>query len=220
MNDPTRPDHPRHPVLAEIANAMTHGIGLLLSIVGLVVLVVLAVQRATAREVVACSVYGATLILLYLASTLYHSLSSTRARHVMRVIDHAAIYLLIAGTYTPFALINLRGGWGWSIFGVTWALAVAGVIFKAGFTGRFRILSSIIYLAMGWMSLIAIRPLFEAIRLGGILWLAAGGLCYSVGVVFYAWRRPVYNHAIWHLFVMAGSLCHFVAVLLYSLPGA
>lgn len=208
----------RHPVLAEIANAMTHGIGLLLSITGLVVLVVLAVQRASAREVVACSIYGATLITLYLASTLYHSLSNTRARNVMQVIDHAAIYVLIAGTYTPFALVSLRGAWGWSIFGVTWALAFAGIVFKTFHTGRFRILSSAIYLAMGWMSLIAIRPLFEAISLGGILWLAAGGLCYTVGVVFYVWKSLKFHHAIWHLFVIAGSACHFMAVLLYTLP--
>lgn len=222
MNDDDLPEHHtrRHRLLAEIANAMTHGIGLLLSVAGLVVLVVLARQRASALHVVACSIYGGTLIILYLASTLYHSLSSTRAGHVLRVIDHSAIYLLIAGTYTPFALVNLRGAWGWSILGVIWALAFVGILFKAFHTGRFRIVSSAIYLAMGWMSLIAIRPLLAAVPPGGILWLVAGGVCYTGGVVFYVWKSLKFHHAIWHLFVLAGSLCHFMAVLFYSLPYA
>lgn len=197
---------------------MTHGLGLVLSITGLVVLVTLAVQQASPRHVVACSIYGATLILLYLASTLYHSLSSTRARHVLRVVDHAAIYLLIAGTYTPFAMVNLRGVWGWSLFVVIWSLALAGIMFKAYHTGRFRFVSSAIYLAMGWMSVIAIRPLLETVPPGGIAWLVAGGVCYTAGVIFFAWKSLKFHHAIWHLFVLAGSFCHFIAVLFYSLP--
>jgi hemolysin III len=202
----------------EIANAVTHGIGSILGVAGLVVLIVFADLYGTARHVVAVSVFGATLIMLYLASTLYHSIPGARAKRVLRIIDHASIYLLIAGTYTPFALISLQGAWRWTVFGVVWGLAIAGVTLKAFFTGRFGIVSCVIYLAMGWMSLVLIKPLLGVISPLGIFWLAAGGVAYTVGVLFYTWKSFSYSHALWHLFVMAGSTCHFFAVLLYVLP--
>jgi hemolysin III len=205
---------------AELANAMTHGVGFAASVAGLVVLVVLAALRGGALHVVACSVYGATLVLLYLASTLYHSSRRPRVRYVFQVIDHAAIYLLIAGTYPPFVLVSLGGAWGWSLFGVSWGFALLGVLYEALFFGRLRFLPLIVYLGMGWMSLIAIRPLIQHLPAAAIGWLLAGGLAYTVGVVFYVARGRPYHHAIWHLFVLGGSACHFVAVLLYVIPPA
>ena len=200
----------------EIANSVTHGVGAALSVAGLVVLVVIAALRGTALQVLACAVYGATLVLLYLSSTLYHALTNGRAKRVFRILDHASIYLLIAGTYTPFTLVALRGAWGWSLFGVVWALAVAGVVLKCFFTGRFHALSTTVYVLMGWLAVVAIRPLLGAIPWPGFLWLLAGGLLYTLGVVFFASRRR-YAHAVWHLFVLAGSACHFLAVYRYIL---
>lgn len=200
----------------EIANSATHGVGAALSVAGLVVLVVIAALRGTALQVLACAVYGATLVLLYLSSTLYHALTNGRAKRVFRILDHASIYLLIAGTYTPFTLVALRGAWGWSLFGVVWALAVAGVVLKCFFTGRFHALSTTVYVLMGWLAVVAIRPLLGAIPWSGFLWLLAGGLLYTLGVVFFASRRR-YAHAVWHLFVLAGSACHFLAVYRYIL---
>jgi len=202
----------------ELINGVTHGVGFLLSIAGLVVLVVLAASRGGARHVVACSVYGSTLILLYLASTLYHSVTAPRAKLVLRLIDHIAIYLLIAGTYTPFTLLTLRGGWGWSLFGVIWGLAIAGSVFKILFIGRFRKTSVVIYLLMGWLVVVGLKPLLATLPLGGFVWLMAGGAAYTLGVVFYAWKSLPHHHAIWHVFVMLGSTCHFFAVMLYTLP--
>jgi len=202
----------------ELANSVTHGIGFVLSIVGLVVLVVLAEVNGGARHVVACSIYGSTLVVLYLASTLYHSIWSPRIKRIFKTIDHMAIYLLIAGTYTPFTLISLRGGWGWSVFGVIWGLALLGIVYKIFFIGRWRGASVAIYLAMGWFCVIAFKPLIASLSAGGVSWLVAGGLAYSVGVIFYVWKTLPYHHAIWHLFVMAGSLCHFFSIMLYVLP--
>jgi hemolysin III len=202
----------------EIANSVTHGIGVLLGVAGLVVLVAFAALYGTARHVVAASVFGTSLVLLYLASTLYHSIPSPRAKRVFHIIDHSAIYLLIAGTYTPFALVSLEGALRWTVFGVVWGLALAGVVLKAFFTGRFRAFSTAIYLGMGWMSVFLIKPLLATVSPLGIFWLAAGGVAYTVGVVFYVWKSFSYSHALWHLFVMAGSTCHFFAVLLYVLP--
>ena len=202
----------------ELINVATHGVGLLLSIVGLVALVALAASRGGTRHVVAYSVYGSTLIILYLASTLYHSVTAPRAKSVLRVIDHVAIYLLIAGTYTPFTLLTLRGGWGWSLFGVVWGLALLGSLFKILFIGRFAKTSLVIYLLMGWMVLVGIKPLLASLPLAGLVWLAAGGAAYTLGVVFYARKSMPYHHAIWHVFVMVGSACHFFAVLLHTLP--
>src|SRR5712691_9603543 len=199
----------------ELANSLTHGVGLALSIAGFLVLVVLAVMRGSAWRIVSCAVYGSSLICLYLytASTLYHSIRSRRLKRVLKICDHSAIYLLIAGTYTPFLLVNLRGGWGWSLFGVVWGLALAGILLKFWFVDHFQILSTTVYLLMGWLAVIALRPLLEMVPTAGLLWLLAGGFFYTIGVVFYAWKRIPYNHVIWHVFVMAGSTCHYFAVL-------
>ncbi len=191
----------------------------MLSIVGLTVLVARAVLYGTAWHVTAVSIFGATLVLMYTASTLYHSIPLPRAKRVLRVIDHSLIYFLIAGTYTPFTLITLKGPWGWSLFGVTWGLAVAGVAFKIFATGKFEKLSLAIYLGMGWCAIAAIQPLLRNLDPGGLALLFAGGITYSGGVAFYAWERLRYHHAIWHLFVLAGSILHFFAVLLYVVPG-
>jgi len=197
----------------EIANCLTHGFGLLLSIAGLVVLVTFAALRSDAWAVTSGAIFGVSLVVLYASSTLYHSLWATRPKHVARVVDHMAIFYLIAGTYTPFMLVNLRGPWGWSLFGVVWALAIGGTVLKLFFTGRFRVLSTLIYLFMGWIVMVAIKPLAEALPRGSLIMLFAGGLAYSLGTVFYLWKRLPYHHAVWHLFVLAGSICHFFAVL-------
>ena len=202
----------------EFANSVTHGVGLGLSLAGLVVLVILAALRGTAWHVVSCAVYGATLVILYAASTLYHAIQSPRAKRVLRIIDHGAIYLLIAGTYTPFTLVNLRGGLGWTLFGVVWGLAALGILFQVFHVDRFPIASTLVYLSMGWLVVVAWKPVVTLIPLGGIALIAAGGFAYTVGVIFFAARRIPYNHAIWHLFVLAGSIFHYVAVLLYVLP--
>ena len=204
--------------LEEIANAITHGIGLLLSIAGFVVLLVLAALRGTAWHIVACSIYGATLICLYTASTLYHAVISPRVKRALRIFDHSAIYLLIAGTYTPFLLVSLRGPWGWSLFGVIWGLALVGVLFKFWFVERFAILSTVVYIAMGWLVVIAAKPVITHLSLTAIIWLLAGGLAYTGGVIFFAAKRIPYSHAIWHLFVLAGSICHYFAVLSTVIP--
>ena len=209
----------RYSVAEEIAHAITHGVGLLLSIAALVVLVVFASLRGDAWHIVSCSIYGTTLVALYTASTLYHALPSPRVKDVFRVLDHSAIYLLIAGTYTPFTLVNLRGGWGWSLFGVVWFLALFGIVLEAAAKQRVRILSLVLYLGLGWLAAIAVKPLLAAVPSGGLALLVLGGLAYTGGVGFYAWRRLPYHHAIWHLFVMAGSLFHFFAVLWYVIPG-
>lgn len=202
----------------ETINAVTHGAGAVLGAAGLAVLVVLAALRGDAWHVVSCAIYGATLVLLFTSSTLYHSFRGPRVKHVFRVIDHSSIYLLIAGTYTPFLLVSLRGGWGWSLFGVVWGLALAGIAFQVFFVDRFRLAQTLIYLGMGWLVVVATRPLLTRVPLGGLLWLLAGGLFYSLGAVFYLWKKLPYHHGIWHLFVLAGSLCHYFAILLYVIP--
>lgn len=199
----------------EIANSLTHGAGLAASLAGLVFLLVAAVTRGDAWTIVTCAVYGTTLVLLYGASTLYHALARTRARTVLQRIDHAAIYLLIAGTYTPFVLVTLRGPWGWTLFGVSWGLAIMGVTAKAVFGPRWPILSTTIYILMGWLVLVAVGPLVRNVPGGAIAWLVAGGVSYTAGVAFYAWERLRYGHAVWHVFVVAGSVCHYFAVLFY-----
>jgi hemolysin III len=196
----------------EIANSLTHGLGFLLSIAGLAILVTFAALRTDAWTVTADAIFGASMVLLYGSSTLYHSLRAPRLKHVVRVVDHVAIFLLIAGTYTPFMLVSLRGPWGWSLFGVVWALAAAGTALKVFFTGRFRVLSTLVYLFMGWLVIVAIKPLVEALPRLSLIMLFAGGIAYSLGTVFYLWKRLPYHHAVWHLFVLAGSICHFFAV--------
>lgn len=197
----------------ELANSVTHGVGLLLSIAGFATLVTLAVMRGGAWRIVSCAIYGSTLLCLYAASTFYHSIRSRRLKRVLRVCDHSAIYLLIAGTYTPFLLVNLRGGWGWSLFGVVWGLAMAGILFKVWFVAHFPAMSTAVYLLMGWLAIVAVKPMLTTIPRDGLVWLFAGGVLYTVGVVFFAWKKVPYNHAIWHGFVLAGSTCHYFAVL-------
>lgn len=202
----------------EIANSVTHGVGVLLSICGLVVLVNLAATHGNVWHIVGSSIFGSTLILLYLASTLYHSIPAPRAKKTLRLLDHVAIYLLIAGTYTPFLLVNLRGPWGWSLFALVWSVALTGIILKVSPLGHKPGLSLTLYLFLGWIILIAIKPLLSYLDPAGIRLLVAGGIAYTAGVIFYGWHRLPYNHAIWHLFVLTGSCFHFFAVLLYVLP--
>jgi len=202
----------------ELANSITHGIGLLLATAGMVVLVVLASLRGTARHIVTCSIYGSTLVFMYAASTIYHSVRGPRVKHVLRIIDHSAIYLLIAGTYTPFTLVQLGGGWGWTLFGLVWGLTVVGIAWKAIFIRRFAIVGVVIYILMGWMVVIAAKPLLERVPPGAIAWLFAGGIAYTGGIIFFASKRIPHHHAIWHVFVLIGSVCHYIAVLLYVVP--
>lgn len=200
----------------EIANSVTHGVGVLLSLIALPTLIVAAVARDDVWQIVGGAIFGGTLLVLYSASTLYHALPGPRAKRVFRVLDHAAIYLLIAGTYTPFALGALRGGWGWSLLAAVWTLATIGIVLKATSSRRLARLSTAVYLLMGWLIVIALRPLVEKIGLGGLGWLLAGGLAYTAGVIFFAWERLRYGHMVWHLFVLAGSVFHFIAVLRYA----
>jgi hemolysin III len=200
-----------------LANAITHGIGAIAAIVGAVYLIA-ASTCGSARHVVGCTVFAVTLVLVYVCSTLYHSLVRTRARHVLQVLDHSAIYLLIAGTYTPFTLVSLRGRVGWILFAVVWSLAVAGVIFKSFAVNRFAVASALVYLFQGWFVVVAGGPLMRAVGLHGMLWLGAGGLAYTLGVVFFALDRLRYFHATWHLFVLAGSIAHYFAILFYVVP--
>lgn len=203
----------------EIANAVTHGVGAGLFAAGAAVLVTLAALRGDARHVVACGIYAITLVLFYSVSTLYHALRGPRVKRAFRILDHAAIYLLIAGSYTPFLLVSLRGVWGWSLFGLVWGLAVVGIVFKSRWTGRLPILSTALYVVMGWCIVVAWKPLIAALPPGGIAWLVAGGLVYSSGIVFYALGRKFrWAHPVWHVFVLVASACHFVAVLLYVVP--
>jgi hemolysin III len=202
----------------EIASSVTHGLGVLLALAALTVMVVFAALRGTAWHVVACAVYGSTLVLMFASSTLYHSLPWPRAKAVLKIIDHSAICLLIAGTYTPFLLITLRGPWGWTLLGIIWGLALVGVGFKIFFAGRYKLFSTLVYIGMGWMVVVAIRPLCHSLPRAGLLWLVGGGIFYTAGTIFYLGRRIPFNHAIWHAFVLAGSLCHFFSVMLYVIP--
>lgn len=203
----------------ELANAVTHGIGLVLSLIGLPILILVALDRGERAMVIGASVFGATLIALYAASTLYHAIPHPTIKQRLRVVDHAAIYLLIAGTYTPFTLGVLRGTWGWTLFGIVWTLAALGVLFKVVFgSGAMAKLSTAIYVAMGWVIIIAIKPLMASMEYAGLMLLVAGGLCYTGGVIFYVDRRRAWTHPVWHLFVMGGSLCHYFAVLWYAAP--
>ncbi len=201
----------------ELASSLTHGIGLALSVAGVAVLIVLAVLHGSVWHIVSCSIYGLTLVCLYAASTLYHSVRSPRLKRMLKVVDHSAIYLLIAGTYTPFTLVNLRGKWGWTLFGLVWGFCLVGTVFKVFFTDDFKIASTTAYLVVGWLGLIALKPLLALVPSGGVLLLLMGGASYTVGVLFFAWRTLPYNHAVWHVFVLAGSMCHYFAVLFYAL---
>lgn len=196
----------------EIASALTHGLGAVAALAGSAVLITLAALYGDGWQLAASIVFGTTLLLLYVASTLYHSIQHPVAKGRLKVFDHCAIYLLIAGTYTPFTLIGLRGPWGWGLFAAIWTLALAGVVFKLFFTGRFKKLSTAIYIGMGWLVIVAFKPMLERIDAATFAWLLAGGVAYTLGTFFYHRERIRYSHAIWHLFVIAGSVCHFVAV--------
>jgi hemolysin III len=202
----------------EIANSIVHGLGLALSVAALVALVVKASHLDRAMPVVASAVFGATMVALYLASTIYHALPPGPSKSLFRVIDHSAIYLLIAGTYTPFALGPLRGPWGWSLLGVVWALAALGIITKVKLGFVYPRLSTGLYVAMGWMGIVVLKPLLNAMPAGGLWWLLAGGICYTGGVLFFVKDAQLkFGHALWHVCVVAGTLCHFVAVSRYAI---
>jgi len=196
----------------EIANSISHGIGVLLSIAGLVLLIVLAARSGSGWQVVSFSIFGGTLILLYLASTLYHSLPMPRVKHALKIIDHSAIFLLIAGTYTPFMLVNLRGPWGWSLLGIIWALAILGILMKIIYISKFRKISVAFYVFMGWLAIIAFKEIIAHVPPLSLTFLILGGFSYTIGLVFYAWRKLPYHHVVWHIFVIGGSTFHYLAV--------
>ncbi|GGY13927.1 hemolysin [Rhodanobacter panaciterrae] len=211
---------PRYSFGDELASSVIHGIGIVLSIAGLATLVAFAALHGNALTVVACAVFGSSLVLLYTASTLYHSISVAAAKPALRALDHIAIYVLIAGTYTPFTLIALPGAWGWSLFVAVWTLALIGSALELGLFKRYHKLAVLLYVGMGWIGMIAFKPLSEHLQTGGMLLLIGGGVAYTLGVPFYLWRRLPYHHALWHVFVLAGSVLHFLAVLLYVIPDA
>jgi hemolysin III len=202
----------------EIANAVTHGIGAALAVAGLVVLLVLAGLYGGALEIVSLAIYGATLVLTYVASTLLHAARSPRFKHACNLLDHASIYLLIAGTYTPFLLLGLRGAWGWSLFAVIWALALAGVVLRLAWRRYGRRVAVPLYLGMGWLILVAIGPVWSSLGGAAVGWILAGGLAYTAGVAFYVWDRLPFNHMVWHLFVLAGSALHFAGIMITVVP--
>jgi hemolysin III len=208
----------RQKIVEEIANSITHGVGLVLSLAGFAALVILAFARGSRWHIVGCLVYGATLVGLYAASTLYHSFQKPRLKRIFLAADQVAIYLLIAGTYTPFMLVNLRGFWGWTLLTLVWTLAVCGIVCRIVLAERSSRLTVALYVAIAWMAIIAVKPIFATVPLGGLAWIGAGGLAYMTGLVFFAWDRLPFNHTIWHLFVIAGSGCHYFAVMFYVLP--
>lgn len=199
-------------------NVISHAVGLVLSIVALVLLVVYSSLYGSVRHIVSFTIYGASLIVLYSASTLYHYVQSPKLRHRLNIFDHSAIYVLIAGTYTPFTLVVLQGWVGWTIFGISWSLAVAGIILKLFFTGKYDKISTFAYVLMGWVVIFAIKPLVHNLPFEGLMWLLGGGIFYTVGAILYSIKNLKYNHAIFHIFVLLGSFSHFIAVFFYVLP--
>jgi len=202
----------------EKLNVITHGLGLLLSIAALVLLVIYASKYGTVWHITSFAIFGASLIVLYAASTLYHYAKNPSLRFKLNILDHSAIYVLIAGTYTPFCLVVLKGWVGWTIFGVSWGLALIGIIFKIFYIGKYDRISTIAYVLMGWVIIFAIKPLINEFPVKGLIWLLAGGLAYSIGAILYSRKSIRYNHAIFHVFVLIGSFCHFMAVFFYVLP--
>ncbi len=214
------PVPPRYTSREELAHGITHGIGTGLAITGLIFLLIFAVRNGNAWHIVSAAIYGSSLILLYLASTLYHLLPGPRCKKIFRQLDHSMIYILIAGTYTPITLVSLRGGWGWTLFGLVWGMALLGLALELLFKRKIKWLSLTLYLAMGWLVVIATKPLLASLAREGIVLLVVGGLLYSFGVIFYVWKKLTYHHAIWHLFVMGGSTAHFFSILFYVMsPG-
>ena len=210
---------PQYSLREDIASSVLHGIGMVLAIAGLAVLVAFAARYGDAWHIISSATFGTALIVCFTTSTLYHGIRAQYARPLLRTLDHVAIFLLIAGTYTPFTLVSLKGPWGWSLFGVIWTLAIVGIALRLVLNGRAHKTMVMIYLAMGWAVIVAVKPMLRQIAPGGLALLAAGGIAYSVGVIFYKWRKLPYNHAIWHVFVMAGAALHFFAVLFYVIPG-
>ena len=201
-----------------IANVATHAVGSLLAVAGLVLLVVFSSFHSTARHIVSCSIYGATLWLMFVMSTIYHSLPDGTAKKTLRIFDHCAIYLVIAGTYTPFTLTVLPPGWGWSIFGVVWGLAILGIVQKIFFINRWPLLSTVLYILMGWIIVIAAKPMFDRLPAGGIALLVAGGVAYTLGAIFYIFDDRPYLHAVWHVFVLVGAVCQYLSIFLFVIP--
>jgi hemolysin III len=206
--------------IEEKINIISHAIGFILSIVALVLLVRHATLHGDVWHIVSFSIFGASLIILYAASTFYHSAKKPESRNRLNIIDHASIYVLIAGTYTPFTLVTLKGAIGWVIFGISWGLAITGIILKLFFTGKYNLMSTIMYVLMGWVIVFAIKPLMNNLPLAGLLWLVAGGISYTIGAILYGIKKIKFNHAIFHMFVLMGSFCHFMSVYFYVLPSA
>jgi hemolysin III len=209
------PQSSRYSMREELAHGITHAIGAMLAITGLVFLLIATIRYGNSSHIISAAVYGSSLVLLYLASTLYHLIPNPGVKGILQKLDHSMIYILIAGTYTPLTIVTLRGGWGWTLFGLVWGMAVCGVMLELVLQKRIRWLSIVLYLGMGWLIVIAAKPLFMSLAADGLILLLVGGLCYSFGVIFYAWKRLSYNHAIWHLFVLAGSATHFFAIFFY-----
>jgi hemolysin III len=208
----------RRLLIEEIANSFTHGIGLILSLAGLAALIFLAWTKGGRSHIIGCSIYGATLVLVYAASTLYHGVRNPRIKHIFRLFDHAAIYLVIAGTYTPFTLINLRGFWGWTLLILVWSLSLFGIAFKITFVNRYKGVSMALYLVIGWLAVIAAKPIISSIPPDCLALIMGGAAAYMIGLIFYAWERLPFSHTIWHIFVIVGSICHYCAVVFYVLP--
>lgn len=218
MNDVSTSESPAQPYSAkeEIANYLTHGFGIALSLFGFGALLTLAIVRGDAWSIASASIYGLALILLYTSSTLYHAFRNPTIKRKLRILDHCAIFILIAGTYTPFMLISLRATlWGSILFVTIWLCAAVGIVLKLFFTGRYELFSTIMYVAMGWLVIIAIKPMLESVPLPGLWWLVAGGITYSVGAAFYCWERLPFHHSLWHIFVLGGSICHYIAICFY-----
>ena len=201
----------------EKVNIITHAIGLLLSITALVLLIIHASSNGSARHIVSFTIFGASMILLYSASTLYHYSQTPNLRRKLNILDHASIYVLIAGTYTPFTLVTLKGALGWTIFGITWGIALIGIFLKLFYTGKYDKISTIAYVAMGWIIIFAVKPLIENLPLNGLYWLLAGGVFYTIGAILYSIKKIKFNHAIFHIFVLLGSFSHFMAIYFYVL---
>jgi len=207
---------PEQIIVKEKINVITHASGVLLGIIGTILLIIKSVEHGTTLHIVSFTVFGLSMILLYTSSSIYHFTRNVKLKLKLNKLDHSSIYLLIAGTYTPFLLVTLKGVWGWTLFGVIWALAIGGIIYKVFFyTTKYRKLSALLYLIMGWLIVFCIKPLLQIFSLGGWLWLIAGGLTYSAGILFYIRKNSLYAHNIWHLFVLGGTVCHFLAIYFY-----
>ncbi|MFB6229608.1 MAG: hemolysin III family protein [Salinibacter sp.] len=217
VHDPTMAPHKRQSYEEELANAITHGIGLVLSVIGWIGLLLLSGLAGTGWDLAASVVFGGTLVFLYATSTLYHSAGTPRLKRTLRILDHVAIFLLIAGTYTPFAGVLMREGWGWTVLALAWGFALVGLLFKLLSEHRFHPAATSLYLLMGWFGVLLADPMRAALPIGALLLVAAGGLAYTIGTLFYGWHSLRYSHAIWHVFVLVGSACHYAAVVLYVL---